>query len=152
MGASAAYIASWFGGSTAAAGGTAAAGTAAGTAAGATAAGTAAGATAAGTTAAAAGTTAAAGTAAGTAAAGWGTGATLAGQAALGAGASALLAPKPPNAQKPVGPPTIDQARQAQQQQDQLRTRRGIYANILTRSNGGQTGLPTASAPKSTLG
>lgn len=54
---------------------------------------------------------------------------------------------KDPNAIKaPPGAPTIDEARQAIDESDRLRKRRGVYANIFA----GAAGMPTVS--KSTLG
>lgn len=102
---------------------------------------------AAGTAAAAGGTAAAAG---GAAAAGAGLGAAAATAAAtVGAGvlASKLLAPKAPGLQPGGAPPSIDQAKQAQQTSDRLRTRRGVLANVFS---GGSN--PAAVGSKQLLG
>jgi len=98
-------------------------------------------------------TAGAAGAAGGTAAVGAGAagiGASAAG-AALAAGATVLAAKA--SAPKPLSiagnaPPSIDQAKQAQQDTDRLRLRRGVLSNIY---GGGATGGGTPQVASKTL-
>lgn len=57
------------------------------------------------------------------------------GTAAVGALASKALAPKAPS-QAGLAPPTLDQAKQAQQQNDRLLQRKGVLANIYSPQGG----------------
>ena len=80
------------------------------------------------------------------------TGAVVAGTA-IGAIAANQMKPGAPQVAAAPPIPTQDTAsNNTLQQQDALRKRRGIYANILSSSNQGAPGIPSPPANKSVLG